>query len=135
MAIIGLVHLAERLFHQTQGNPAEDTGLTNRSRKAVAAEAPRLKQSHEFRPASGNAAHEAGLFQVSQASVFTAAATALLVEGGNAAPALKAPATPLTTANGATAGTVNNAAATAPAAITNTATTGAAAPLAKSASA
>src|SRR6266853_4800340 len=71
MALIGLVNLAERLFNQTQRNPNEDSGLTTKTPKGDATQATQLKPSDEFRPSSGNAANEAGLFQVSQASVFT----------------------------------------------------------------
>ncbi|HLZ13205.1 MAG TPA: hypothetical protein VKP58_11520 [Candidatus Acidoferrum sp.] len=87
MALIGLVNLAERLFNQTQGNSNQDGALTSKSSKANAAPDAPQNSSDEFRPSSGNAANEAGLFQVSQAAVFTAAATVLLVQNGNAAPA------------------------------------------------
>jgi hypothetical protein len=99
MALIGLVNLAERLFNQTQGNSNQDGALTSKSSKANAAPDATQKSSDEFRPSSGNAANEAGLFQVSQAAVFTAAATVLLVQNGNAAPA---PATNKTAASNPT---------------------------------
>jgi len=127
MALIGLVNLAERLFNQTQSNPNEDTELTTKASKAIAAQTTQAKPSDEFRPSGGNAANEAGLFHVSQASVFTTAATVLLVQGENAAPAANNTTTvPAATANPAAGGTTNTAAAPAPAAAANSATTGAA---------
>jgi len=117
MALIGLVNLAERLFSQTQGNPNEDSGLTTKSPKGNGSEATQLKPSDEFRPSSGNAANDAGLFHVSQASVFTTAATVLLVQHENAAHAANnATTAPATAANPAGGGTTNAAVAAAPAA-------------------
>ena len=127
MALIGLVNLAERLFNQTQGNPNEDTSLTSKAPKGNASQATQVKLSDEFRPSSGNAANEAGLFHVSQASVFTAAATVLLVQGENTAPAAnKTTSAPATTANPATSGTTNTPASPAPTAAASGVTTGAA---------
>jgi len=117
MALIGLVNLAERLFNQTQGNPNEDAALTTKAPKGNASEATQLKPSDEFRPSSGNAANDAGLFHVSQSSVFTTAATVLLVQHENAAHAANnATTAPATAANPAGGGTTNAAVAAAPAA-------------------
>jgi len=127
MALIGLVNLAERLFSQTQGNPNEDSGLTTKSPKGNGSEATQLKPSDEFKPSNGNAANEAGLFHVSQASGFTTAATVLLVQRENIAPAANNATTPAaTTANPAADGTTNSAAAPALAVATTGPTTGAA---------
>lgn len=127
MALIGLVNLAERLFNQTQGNPNQDSGLTTKSPKANASEATQLKPSDEFKPSNRNAANEAGLFHVSQASVFTTAATVLLVQRENTPPAANnATTAAATTANPAADGTTNSAGAAAPAAAASAVTTGAA---------
>jgi len=128
MALIGLVNLAERLFNQTQSNPNEDTALTTKASKTIAAQTTQAKPSDEFRPSGGNAANEAGLFHVSQASVFTAAATVLLVQGENAAPAANNTTTvPAATANPAAGGTTNTAAAALPPTVAaSSASTGAA---------
>ncbi len=134
MAPIGLVNLAEKLFNQTQGNRNEDTGPASKPAKGIATQKTQAKPSDEFRPSTGNAANEAGLFQVSQASVFTAAASVLLVQGENTAPA--GPTTAAKTSNEPVATTNTNAppaattktatAAAAPAATTNAASSGAA---------
>jgi hypothetical protein len=79
MSLIGLVNLAERLFNQTQGNLNEDAGGSNRPAKA-AAQTPQANRSDEFRPSGANAANEAGLFQVTQQSVFASGASVLLVQ-------------------------------------------------------
>jgi hypothetical protein len=127
MALIGLVNLAERLFNQTQRNPNEDSGLTTKTPKGVATQATQLKPSDEFRPSSENTANEAGLFRLSQASVFTTAASVLLVQGENGAPVANNTTTAAaTTANPATSGTTNTAAAPAPATTASSVTTGAA---------
>jgi|GEM_PF-6803749 len=77
VSLVGLVNLAERLFNQTQSHPNEDTGLTTKAPNAISAQTTQAKLSEEFRPSGGNAASEAGLFQVSQASAFTTAARRL----------------------------------------------------------
>lgn len=78
MSLIGLVNLAERLFNQTQGNLNEDAGEAQRTAKAAAQT--QRNGSDEFRPSGGSAANEAGLFQVTQQTVFTGAAAVLLVQ-------------------------------------------------------
>lgn len=110
MSLIGLVNLAEKLFNQTQGNLNEDGGGTNRPVKTVAQSSLR-NQADEFRPSAGNAANEAGLFQVTQQQVFTAAATTILVVPehggangtGSGNTATTAPTLTAKTAGGATA--------------------------------
>ena len=134
MSLIGLVNLAEKLFNQTQGNSNEDAGPASKTVKGNATRETQAKPSDEFRPSAGNPANEAGLFQVSQASVFTAAASVLLVQGENTAPAAepatttKASNAPVATTNTNTplAPTTNTETAAAPAATTNAANTGAA---------
>ncbi len=98
MSLIGLVNLAERLFNQTQGNLNEDASGPQRPAKA-AAQAQR-NESDEFRPSNENTANEAGLFHVTQQSVFAGAASVLLVQpdgtaagGANPTAAATAPAT------------------------------------------
>ncbi|HLK05774.1 MAG TPA: hypothetical protein VKT53_15155 [Candidatus Acidoferrum sp.] len=138
MSLIGLVNLAEKLFNQTQGNSNEDTGPASKAAKGIATQSAQAKPSDEFRPSAGNPANEAGLFQVSQASVFTAAASVLLVQGENTAPAAgpaagpaattKASDAPVATTNTNTppAPATNTETAAAPAATTNVTNTGAA---------
>ncbi len=83
MSLIGLVNLAERLFNQTQGNLNEDGDGSPRPAKAAAQT--QRNPSDEFRPSRGNAANEAGLFQVTQQSVFIGTASVLVVQPGGAA--------------------------------------------------
>ena len=81
MSLIGLVHLAEGVFKQTQEN--QDTAAANgKVQPQPAAQKPNEIDRDEFRHSHENGGNEAGLFQVKQASVFSAAATVLLVQGG-----------------------------------------------------
>lgn len=115
MSLIGLVNLAERLFNQTQGNLNEDAGGSNRPAKTT--QPAQRNESDEFRPSGANTANEAGLFQVTQQSVFLGTATLLqagpdgaTTAGANAASAPTASAnsaSPATSVSGtATSGNV-----------------------------
>ena len=81
MSLIGLVNLTERLLNQPQDN-GNDGGDSEKSAKQVTPQPVNNAGADEFRPSSANAENEAGLFQVRQQSVFTAAATVLLIENG-----------------------------------------------------
>ncbi|GAC1637271.1 MAG: hypothetical protein NVS9B14_17080 [Candidatus Acidiferrum sp.] len=53
MSLIGLVHLAEKLFNQTQENPNDETSPASRSTKNGNAQGSNRTQSDEFdRPAA-----------------------------------------------------------------------------------
>jgi hypothetical protein len=79
MSLIGLVHLAESLFDQTPGN--QDNGGEKKTQNQ-AAQKNDANNRDEFRHSGANTAREAGLFQVKQQSVFSTAATVLVVQNG-----------------------------------------------------
>ncbi len=80
MSLIGLVHLAEGVFKQAQENQSNGTD-SEKTRAQPAVQNADTIDRDEFRHSRQSDGNEAGLFQVKQTSVFTAAATVLLVEG------------------------------------------------------
>ena len=79
MSLIGLVHLAESLFDQTPGN--QDNGSAKKTQNQAAQKSD-VNNRDEFRHSGANTAKVAGLFQAKQQSVFSTAATVLLVQNG-----------------------------------------------------
>src|SRR5690348_10186541 len=123
MSLIGLVNLAERLFNQTQGNLNEDAGGSNRPAK-TGGQTPQANRSDEFRPSGANAANEAGLFQVTQQSVFAGGASVLLVQPGGAGATGNVTAAAPTGAVGSSVPAGGDGAITTPSATVNTQGTG-----------
>jgi hypothetical protein len=92
MSLIGIVNLTERLLNQTQDN-GNEAGPNGKAAKPALPQNVISNGADEFRPSAENTAKEAGLFQVRQQQVFTAAATVLLVqEGAGQKPATAGPA-------------------------------------------
>lgn len=106
MSLVGLVQLTEKLLNQTlqnsQENPQGTTKNTGTGQNAIP-----NGNTDTFVPSAQNGAPEAGIFQVTQVSLFSAAADLLLAQP-------KAAAVPNTVnnanaANGVTEPAVNNA--------------------------
>lgn len=71
MALIGIVHFAERLLNQTQEN---DAGAQSNAKHAVRAQSAQNDDGDQFTPSTHNPGQDAGLFRVSNISLFSAAA-------------------------------------------------------------
>lgn len=71
MSLIGIVHLAERLLNQTREN---DANAQSNGKHAVRAHSAQNDDGDQFTPSAQNAAQDAGLFRVSNISLFSAAA-------------------------------------------------------------
>jgi len=122
MALIGIVQFAEKLLNQAQEN--DQTQQTN-SKQAGQTKAAGNSDGDQFTPSAQNAGQDAGLFHVSNFSIFSAAADFILTEPATA----QAPAAGSNGATAQTAGTnddATNAAATAQAANANAAAASAA---------
>ena len=83
MALIGIVQFAEKLLNQAREN---DQTLQHGSKQAAPTKASGNPEGDQFTPSAQNAGQEAGLFQVSNFSIFSAAADFILTEP-EAAPA------------------------------------------------
>jgi hypothetical protein len=71
MALIGIVHFAERLLNQTQEN---DASAQSNAKHAVRAQSAQNDDGDQFTPSTHNPGQDAGLFRVSNISLFSAAA-------------------------------------------------------------
>ena len=71
MALIGIVHFAERLLNQTQEN---DASAQNNAKHTVRAQSAQNDDGDQFTPSTHNPGQDAGLFRVSNISLFSAAA-------------------------------------------------------------
>jgi len=82
MLLIELVHLAEGVLKQQGQDNQNNTTQAGKTQAQAAAQRTGRIDRDEFRHSNGTTGNEAGLFEVKQQSVFTAAAAVLLVQGG-----------------------------------------------------